>query len=283
MIDWQWSLGLVVAALALAAAYAGRVSCRGAAHHPRVERAGGSVLLGKGPMQMGYWAMGPVAAACVALGIGASAVSWASLALGAAAGLWIAAGHLGVGAAFGAASSLCDALDGMIARRTATASDSGEVLDATVDRYTELFFLGGVAFHERQDALALCLSLAAIAGSVMVSYATAKAEALRVSAPRGLMRRQERAVYLVLGAALSPLAAAAAARCFGAPPPLVAHLPLLVALALVAAVGNASAAWRLYVIARAVARPGPALAHASSGPEKRARDTTHAAAGDVVR
>jgi hypothetical protein len=37
------------------------------------------------------------------------------------------------------------------------------------------------------------IALGAIAGSFMVSYSTAKAEALSVEAPRGSMRRSERA------------------------------------------------------------------------------------------
>jgi phosphatidylglycerophosphate synthase/putative flippase GtrA len=182
--DFEWSAVLVFAALAVAAAYARRVSRSGAARHVRIDRAGASFLLGKSVMQMGYWAIRPVATACVALGIGANAVSWSSLVFGAAAGAFLAVGHLGVGAALSVVSSLCDALDGMIAREIGTASDSGEVLDATVDRYVELFFLGGLAFHERTNALAMGFALAATAGTVMVSYATAKAEALHVEAPR---------------------------------------------------------------------------------------------------
>jgi hypothetical protein len=39
----------------------------------------------------------------------------------------------------------------------------------------------------------------------MISYASAKAEALRVSIPRGLMRRHERAAVLTLVSGLTPL------------------------------------------------------------------------------
>ena len=52
------------------------------------------------------------------------------------------------------------------------------MLDAAVDRYVELFFLAGLAFHFRAHRGCLLLVLAAIGGSFMVSYATAKAEAL---------------------------------------------------------------------------------------------------------
>jgi phosphatidylglycerophosphate synthase len=201
-------------------------------------------------MHMGYWAMRPVARTLVAAGVTANAVSWASLALAAAAGALLAAGHFGVGAALSLASSSCDALDGMVARETATASAAGEVLDATIDRYAELLFFAGVAIHERESAVMLGLTLAATAGAVMVSYATAKAESLLVEVPRGAMRRPERAVYLVLGAGLVPVVAFVRTRCGLSP--WVDMLPLAFVLALVAVVGNASAVARLASVARQV-------------------------------
>ena len=85
------------------------------------------------------------------------------------------------------------------------------------------------------------------AGSFMVSYATAKAEAMQVSAPRGSMRRVERAAVLATGAALALLAAMA---------PRVAILgltevPVITALVIVAVVANASAVRRLRRVAEA--------------------------------
>ena len=280
MIDLAFALGLTMATLVVAVAYAGRVSRVGAARESRIDRAGASPLLGKAAMEMGYWAMRPLARACIAVGLSANAVSWISLALAAAAGIALGAGAFGVAAFLSLASSACDALDGMIARDTGTASDAGEVLDAAVDRYAELFFFGGVVFHERFDPFAVVLTLAATAGAIMVSYSTAKAEALSVSPPRGAMRRQERAVYLVVGAALVPVAAALCAR-IGLPP-AAARAPLLAVLALVAVVGNVSAIRRLRTIAAAVAPSRPARAKTANGANAIARDT-HAAAGDVLR
>jgi CDP-diacylglycerol--glycerol-3-phosphate 3-phosphatidyltransferase len=287
LTDLDFSLGLVMATLVVVVAYAGRVSRSGPAHHARVERAGGSPLLGKGAMEMGYWAMRPLARACIAAGLTANAVSWLSLGLAALAGVALAAGAFGVGAVLSLASSACDALDGMIARETGTAGDAGEVLDAAIDRYAELFFFGGLAFHERFDGSALLLTLAATAGAIMVSYSTAKAEALGVPAPRGSMRRQERAVYLGVGVALVPIVAAVAAASRGSAsgvglPDWVSRWPLFAVLALVAVVGNASAIRRFRVIAEAVRRPAPLRPDASTSASRLARES-HAAAGDAVR
>jgi CDP-diacylglycerol--glycerol-3-phosphate 3-phosphatidyltransferase len=261
VLDLACSVVLAAGCLIVAVAYAGRVSRAGAARHARVDRAGGSPLLGKGTMEMGYWAMRPAARACVALGVTADAVSWTSLALAAGAGGALALGHYGLGAVLSVVSSACDALDGMVARETGTASDAGEVLDAAVDRYAELLFFGGVVLDLRHDELAVALALAATAGAIMVSYSTAKAEALHVEVPRGSMRRQERAVYLAVGAALVPLARAAGDR-LGLPA-WSGNAPLLAVLALIAVVGNASAVRRLQALAAGGqasgrARPGPA-------------------------
>jgi phosphatidylglycerophosphate synthase len=280
VLDLACSLALVVMTLVVALAYARRVSHAGAARHARIERAGSSPLLGKTAMEMGYWAMGPMARGLIALGASANGVSWASLVLAVGAGIAVGAGRFGVGALLSVASSMCDALDGMIARETGTASDSGEVLDAAVDRYAELSFLGGLVFHERHEALAVVLGLAATAGAVMVSYATAKAEALAVCAPRGAMRRQERAVYLVLGVALVPIATAACAR--WAIPDWLASVPLLAMLGLIAAVGNASAVHRLGVVAQAVRQRARVHALGSHDCVTMPRDA-HAITGDVVR
>jgi CDP-diacylglycerol---glycerol-3-phosphate 3-phosphatidyltransferase len=280
VIDLAFSLGLAMATLVIAVAYAGRVSRTGAAREARIERAGGSPLLGKGAMEMGYWAMRPAALLCIAVGLSANAVSWLSLGLAALAGVSLAAGAFGVAAVLSLASSACDALDGMIARDTGTASDAGEVLDAAVDRYAELFFFGGIVLYERFDPFAIVLTLAATAGAIMVSYSTAKAEALGVPAPRGAMRRQERAVYLVVGVALVPIAAAVGAR--AGLPPWVARVPLFAALGLVAVVGNVSAVRRLKAIAEAVRKPRPARAKTSNEANAITRDP-HAAAGDAVR
>jgi CDP-diacylglycerol--glycerol-3-phosphate 3-phosphatidyltransferase len=277
VIDLACSFALLAAVFVAMAAYAGRLARLGRAGHERVDRAGSSPLLGKGVLEMGYWAMRPLASACTTAGIGANAVSFASLGLAGAAGAAFAIGRFGAGALLSAASFVCDALDGSIARETGTASASGEVLDAAVDRYAELFVLGGIAFHERGDPATLLLVLAATAGAIMVSYATAKAEAMQVEAPRGLMRRQERAVYLALGATLVPLLETAGR--WGMPI-WAARAPLLVALALVAILGNASAICRLKVIAERLHRTSSLQEGAAS---KNVATDVHAAAGDAVR
>jgi CDP-diacylglycerol--glycerol-3-phosphate 3-phosphatidyltransferase len=267
VIDLEFTLGICAVFAAAAGAYWVRWTRVGAARFARVDRAGSSVLLGKGAMEMAYWSLQPVARACIFLGLTANGVTLVSLALGAAAGVALGLGHFGVAAALTAASSLGDALDGIVARQTGTASDAGEVFDAAVDRYEEFFFLGGLAYYFRASDLALGLVLLATLGSFMVSYGTAKAEALQVESPRGAMRRAERAVYLGAGVLFVPIAQALSVR-FGLPA-WVGTAPILAALALVGIVGNVSAVRRLLAIAHAVAvRAGQQRAPAPSDPEE---------------
>lgn len=248
MIDLVASLSLWALGALVALAYGVRALLVGAVNYARVDRDGGSALLPTSSMRVGYWALQPIGSLLVRARVAPDTVTLASLALGLCAAVAAATGHFGVAAALLTVSSLGDALDGMVARATGVASRAGEVLDAAADRYQEFAFLAGVAFWLRGDARLLGLTLLALLAAVMVSYATAKAEALQLEVPRGAMRRPERAAYLTLGAALTPLAALLAAR-FHAP--WVERAPLVAALALVAVVGNLSAVRRIGALMRA--------------------------------
>lgn len=204
--------------------------------HARAAADGGSALLSLGVMNAFYAVLGPVVRVLVALGISANAVTFGSLVIGAGAGVALAMGHFGIAALLAAISGAGDAVDGLVARASGTASDGGEVFDAAVDRYGEFFLLAGLAVHFRGSLPLLVLALAALLASFMVSYASAKAEAMQVAAPRGAMRRAERAVYLTLGITLTPFAP---------------EWPIIGALALVAVVGNVSAVRRFMAIAGA--------------------------------
>ncbi len=247
--------------LAVGLAYAVRMRRSGRASSARVDRMGGSVLLGKSSLEMGSWALQPLARGCVRLGISANAVSWSSLALGLGAGAALALGAFGLSAVLLMVSSLADALDGQVARASGTASDAGEVLDAGIDRYNELALLAGAVIVFRDHVFAQGLALAALSGAFMVSYATAKAEALQVPAPRGAMRRPERAVYLVLGTLLTPVVA-----WLLPPPTLPVGAPLLAALLLIGVVGNVSAVRRLAAIARSLRERAGAARATAHGP-----------------
>ena len=95
-----------------------------------------------------------------------------------------------------------DALDGTMARLRGEASDWGAFVDSVSDRYSELLVLGALLYHfamTSQHPLVV-VTFAAAAGSVLVSYVKARAEAQSFSAKEGILTRAER--YLVLGPSL---------------------------------------------------------------------------------
>lgn len=171
----------------------------------RVHKQGGTFFLGELPMEWAYRVLTPVGKFAAAWHLSPNIFSAACLILGIFAGIVIAFGHVGTAGALSIVSSLFDTLDGIVARTQGRASDAGEVLDAAVDRYTEFFFLGGLCIYYRFEPIAMVLVLTALMGSYLVSYSQAKAEAMHVEVPKLWMRRPERALYLGLGAFLSPL------------------------------------------------------------------------------
>lgn len=247
-----WSSDLLITVLlisfvgCIALAYGFRVWFKGKAHYDRVDKQGGSPLLSKELMEGAYWFLQPVGRVLVSLGVTPNQISTASLVLGLVAGVSLAYGHFGSGAAFAIVSALLDAVDGMVARLSGQASDAGEVYDAAVDRYTEFFFLGGLAIYYRHIPVLLVITLFALLGSYMISYSTAKAEALHISPPKGSMRRPERALYLILGAALSPITITWFEALRETPIP-IGH-PMVIAVTLVAVLSNLSAVERFHAI-----------------------------------
>ncbi|MCM2277161.1 MAG: CDP-alcohol phosphatidyltransferase family protein [Oligoflexia bacterium] len=187
----------------LAVAYAVRVVIKGRAHFDRVEQQGSGLFLRRTLMEMGYWGMQPLAQGLVRAGISASAVTWASFLLGGGAGVAFAFGRLELGGLLGAFSGILDAVDGMVARLSGTATTRGKILDSTLDRYVEFFLFAGLLLHYRQNFALELLALIALAGSFMVSYSTALGEIFEIELRGGSMRRPERMLCLVLGALLS--------------------------------------------------------------------------------
>jgi CDP-diacylglycerol--glycerol-3-phosphate 3-phosphatidyltransferase len=211
--------------------------------HARVTREGGTAFLGESLMHRGYAGIDGLARAALRLGWGANTVSWLSLLLGLAAGFGLAGGRFGLAAWLLALSGLGDGMDGAMARLQGTASRRGAVLDSALDRYVEFFCFAGLGWFFRESAALQLLVLAALFGSFMVTYSTAKAEALQVAPPRGWMKRAERMVWLTGGAAV---AAALPLAGYSGRPVLVA------VLAIIALFANLSAIIRLRALGRAV-------------------------------
>lgn len=270
--ELKYTLVAATIIIVLSAAYGIRVLIKGRARFERIDRQGGSPLLRKGSMEIAYWFLTPVAKFLAALGATANQISWVSLGFGFLAGVFLATGHFGFGAICATICGFLDSLDGMVARIAGLASDAGEVLDAAVDRYVEFFFLAGLVVYYREVPLLQALALVTLLGSFMVSYSSAKAEALQVDVPKGSMRRPERAVYLILGASLSALSIAWFEDLSEFPHPL--GYPMIVALGLVAWAANISAIGRFRYIARAIRGRERDAAAFNSANEKSSSDAS---------
>jgi CDP-diacylglycerol--glycerol-3-phosphate 3-phosphatidyltransferase len=154
--------------------------------------------------RIGTWVRGYVlviGGAIARLGLTANMLTVIGLVLNAAVAAVIASGHPRWGGAFLLVASAFDMLDGAVARSTGTTSKFGGFLDSTLDRYSEsVVFLGVLIFLlDTDDAkTGSILVFIATVGSLMISYARARAEALGWKASVGLVARPERVLLLAL-------------------------------------------------------------------------------------
>ena len=98
-------------------------------------------------------------------------------------------------------SGLFDALDGTIARIYGEATKFGGFFDSLLDRYADAVIICGIILGGLTETT---WGLAALMGSMLVSYARARAEAAGVKMESvGLAERAERIVLLALASFLS--------------------------------------------------------------------------------
>jgi CDP-diacylglycerol---glycerol-3-phosphate 3-phosphatidyltransferase len=102
-------------------------------------------------------------------------------------------------------ANLFDMLDGQVARLSGRVTRFGGFLDSSLDRLSDMVvFVGLMVFYARNtqyhSTLNVFLAGAAMMGSVMVSYTSARAESLIPKCDVGFLRRPERVVLLIIGA-----------------------------------------------------------------------------------
>ena len=124
-----------------------------------------------------------------------------------------------------------DAMDGALARLRNEASDWGAFVDSVTDRYSELFlFLGFLLYYlVHANVMGVILAYLAAAGSVLVSYIKARADASKLDANVGLLTRVESYIVLIPG--------------------LIFNLPLYV-LVIIAVLANFTAIQRILRVRR---------------------------------
>jgi CDP-diacylglycerol---glycerol-3-phosphate 3-phosphatidyltransferase len=130
----------------------------------------------------------------------------------------IALGFLFAGGLLVLFAGIFDMFDGAMARVSNTATIFGAFFDSMLDRYSEIIILFGLLcyalqrpglhdalwpadsflLHSEQTWMIVFLFIAAV-GSLMVSYAKARAEGLGLECKTGLLARPERVVILAIG------------------------------------------------------------------------------------
>jgi CDP-diacylglycerol--glycerol-3-phosphate 3-phosphatidyltransferase len=114
----------------------------------------------------------------------------------------LALGYLRIGGVLVLVAGLFDMLDGAMAKVTNRVTTFGSFLDSTLDRYSEAILYLGLLLYvltTRDARLGAVLIYVTICGSILVSYARARAEALGYKLQVGLLARPERIIVLAVG------------------------------------------------------------------------------------
>jgi len=146
-----------------------------------------------------------IAGFLLGLGLKPNHITLAGLCGNIIAAVLIGSGRLMAGGLMAALMGPLDAVDGAMARKIGVPTRFGGFLDSVIDRYDELLLLGGVLvyFTREGNTWGIYLTYAAAAGSVLVSYMRARAEALGFDGKVGLLTRVERYIILILGLLLN--------------------------------------------------------------------------------
>jgi len=152
----------------------------------------------------------PIAHLIARTGISPNVVTVTGLILNIGVAWVLAQGHMRLGGLLAALVGLLDALDGALARLTGQKSRFGAFLDSFVDRLCEaVLYLGLLIFYTRHGARQeIMLIYAAIVGSLLISYARARAEGLGLECKVGLLTRMERIAILSLALILNRMSIA---------------------------------------------------------------------------
>jgi CDP-diacylglycerol---glycerol-3-phosphate 3-phosphatidyltransferase len=134
-------------------------------------------------------------------GISPNAISIITLGLNVIVAGIIATGYLLPGGVLILLVGLLDSLDGAVARASGQATTFGAFLDSTLDRYAEAVLFLAIVYYYRVDTTVVLLSFIALVGSVLVSYARARAEGLGLDCEVGWLARPERVFVLGIGLA----------------------------------------------------------------------------------
>ncbi|MGB2627246.1 MAG: CDP-alcohol phosphatidyltransferase family protein [Candidatus Acidiferrum sp.] len=149
----------------------------------------------------GKWLLDRIVGALAATGINPNLLTFFGLVVNFGAAASFAVGNFRTGAMIIFFAGFLDMLDGQVARRQNRVTAFGAFYDSTLDRYADMALYMGLLVYYSVSGRTPYVVLAAVAtaGSVMVSYARARAESLIPLCKVGFMERPERLVLLIIG------------------------------------------------------------------------------------
>ena len=216
--------------LTAVSAYAVRSLLVGRRQDEKLQRLGGTLLLGSWFMEAVYWAIRAPGKLFARLGVKPDTLTLISLVLTLASAPIAASGHFSTAGLVFLIGSAFDALDGMVARETGNVKRSGAILDSVLDRWADAAPMIGLAIFYRFSIWQMVIPLAALVGSQLVSYVRAKSESMGLNLPSTLMRRHERVAYISGALIIAPMLSPILESPFGAVHPGTLTLVLIVAL-----------------------------------------------------
>jgi CDP-diacylglycerol--glycerol-3-phosphate 3-phosphatidyltransferase len=156
------------------------------------------------------WLLDRIVAAIAATGINPNVLTFLGLVVNFWAAVLFATGRFRAAAAVIFFAGFLDMLDGQVARREGRVTAFGAFFDSTLDRYSDMALYMGLLVYYAVIGRSSYVILAAVAtaGSVMVSYARARAESLIPLCKVGFMERPERMVLLIIGGTFNRMAPA---------------------------------------------------------------------------
>jgi CDP-diacylglycerol---glycerol-3-phosphate 3-phosphatidyltransferase len=147
------------------------------------------------------WLLDRIVSAVAATGINPNFLTFLGLVVNFIAAAFFAVGSFFTGALIILFAGFLDMLDGQVARKQNRVTAFGAFYDSTLDRYADMALYMGLLVYYSVSGRTPYVILAAVAtaGSVMVSYARARAESLIPLCKVGFMERPERLVLLIIG------------------------------------------------------------------------------------
>ncbi len=147
----------------------------------------------------------PLAQQLARTGIDPNVLTLLGLALNFVSAVLIATSAYLIGGVLFLLASAFDGVDGAVARASGRTSAFGAFLDSVADRYAEAAVLVGllISLQREQNVPLIIATVMSLVGSLLVSYARARAEGLGVDCEIGLLQRPERVLLLTVGLLVS--------------------------------------------------------------------------------